>query len=59
MLPNKDRELPNLLTYLKINKALPSKSVGYRQVAVLSISWSDDIMGVKTTEKELLDTFKK
>jgi hypothetical protein len=34
-------------------------SVGYRQVAVLSISWSNDTMGVKTTEQELLNVFKK
>jgi hypothetical protein len=51
--------VPNLLTYPKINKALPSVSVGYRNVAVLSISWSNDTMGVKTTEQELLDVFKK
>jgi len=35
-----------------INKALPVVSVSYQQVAVLAISWSNDTMGVKNTEKD-------
>ncbi|KAI9731617.1 MAG: hypothetical protein M1818_007747 [Claussenomyces sp. TS43310] len=54
------RDITEFATDLQatINKALPLVSLGYRRVAVLAISWSNDTMSVKTTEKELLDVFQ-
>ncbi|KAL3422600.1 tyrosine-protein phosphatase non-receptor type 6 [Phlyctema vagabunda] len=41
-----------------VNNALPSTSKNYKKVAVLALRWSNDKMGVESTERDLLAVFK-